>query len=78
MKTLTLVLPLVAMSVLLNSCDNGGESTGGGSADSSSSSSSVSEALYGQMPDGAEARIFTLTNANGMEAKVTELSLIHI
>ncbi len=76
MKTLTLVLPLVAMSVLLNSCDNGGESTGGGSADSTSSSSSVSEALYGQMPDGAEVSIFTLSNANGMEAKVTEYGAI--
>ena len=76
MKTLTLVLPLVAMSVLLNSCDNGGESTGGGTADSTRSSSSVFEAVYGQMPDGTEARIFTLTNANGMEAKVTEYGAI--
>ena len=32
--------------------------------------------FYGQMPDGAEARIFTLTNANGMEAKVTEYGAI--
>ena len=64
MKSLTLVLPLVAMSVLLSPLDNAG------------AADTVSEAVYGKMPDGAEARVFTLTNANGMEAKVTEYGAI--
>ena len=77
MKSLTLVLPLVAMSVLLSSCDNGGESTGGEpKTEPVEGAQSVSEAIFGQMPDGADAKIFTLTNANGMEAKITEYGAI--
>jgi aldose 1-epimerase len=77
MKSLTLVLPLVAMSVLLSSCDNGGESTGGEpKTEPVKGAQSVSEAIFGQMPDGADAKIFTLANANGMEAKITEYGAI--
>lgn len=77
MKSLTLVLPLVAMSVLLSSCDNGGESTGGEpQTEPVKGAQSVSEVIFGQTPDGADAKIFTLTNANGMEAKITEYGAI--
>ncbi|MBP83019.1 MAG: galactose-1-epimerase [Verrucomicrobiales bacterium] len=78
MKSLTLVLPLVAMSALLSSCDNGGEATAGGESKTEpvKGAQSVSEAIFGQMPDGADAKIFTLTNANGMEAKITEYGAI--
>ena len=36
----------------------------------------LSEAVYGKLPDGREAKIWTLTNASGMEAKVTEYGAI--
>jgi len=36
----------------------------------------LSESVYGKMPDGREAKLFTLTNASGMEAKVTEYGAI--
>lgn len=36
----------------------------------------VLEAVYGEMPDGRPAKIWTLTNASGMEAKVTEYGAI--
>jgi aldose 1-epimerase len=34
--------------------------------------SGIEQRVFGRTPDGAEVRIFTLTNANGMVAKVTE------
>lgn len=40
------------------------------------SSSSVSHEIYGTMPDGREVKIFTLTNAHGLKAKVTEYGAI--
>lgn len=36
----------------------------------------VSESVFGKMPDGKEVKIFTLTNAEGMVAKVTEYGAI--
>ena len=36
----------------------------------------MTEAVYGKMPDGREVKIWTLTNADGMEAKVTEYGAI--
>ena len=36
----------------------------------------ISESVFGKMPDGKEAKIFTLTNADGMTAKVTEYGAI--
>ncbi len=36
----------------------------------------ILEAVYGQMPDGRDAKIWTLSNASGMEAKVTEYGAI--
>lgn len=36
----------------------------------------VTEELYGRMPDGREVRIFTLVNANGLRARVTEYGAI--
>lgn len=42
----------------------------------SASSSSPSTEIYGKMPDGREVKIFTLTNKNGMIAKVTEYGAI--
>ncbi len=36
----------------------------------------VTEEIYGQMPDGKKVRIYTLTNSNGLIAKVTEYGAI--
>lgn len=41
-----------------------------------SSSSSLQESVFGKMPDGKEAKIFTLTNKNGLVARVTEYGAI--
>ncbi len=38
--------------------------------------SELTENIYGKMPDGREVKIFTLTNANGLRAKVTEYGAI--
>ncbi len=38
--------------------------------------SGPAEAVYGTLPGGEEVKIFTLTNANGLEAKVTEYGAI--
>lgn len=43
---------------------------------SNPASGSVTESIYGKMPDGREVKIYTLTNASGMEAKVTEYGAI--
>jgi aldose 1-epimerase len=36
----------------------------------------LTEKIHGKMPDGREIRIFTLTNSNGLRAKVTEYGAI--
>jgi aldose 1-epimerase len=36
----------------------------------------VKEEIYGEMPDGQKVKIFTLTNQNGLKAKVTEYGAI--
>lgn len=36
----------------------------------------VTQQVFGTMPDGREAKIFTLTNKNGLEARVTEYGAI--
>ena len=38
--------------------------------------SDLESAVYGKMPDGREVRIFTLSNPNGLTAKVTEYGAI--
>ena len=38
--------------------------------------SAVKEEVFGKMPDGREAKIFTLTNKNGLKARVTEYGAI--
>ena len=40
------------------------------------STSGIKTEVYGKLPDGREARIFTLTNKDGMIAKVTEYGAI--
>jgi len=40
------------------------------------SGAGMTEAVYGKMPDGRDVKIWTLTNAAGMEAKVTEYGAI--
>lgn len=38
--------------------------------------SAVKEEVFGKMPDGREVKIFTLTNKNGLKARVTEYGAI--
>ena len=40
------------------------------------SKNSISEESYGKLPDGSDVAIYTLTNKNGMSAKVTEYGAI--
>ena len=40
------------------------------------STSAVKQEVFGKMPDGREAKIFTLTNKNGLKARVTEYGAI--
>lgn len=58
-------IPLLFAMCALNSCENNpGEPA------------SVVESLHGKMPDGRDVTLFTLTNAGGMVAKVTEYGAI--
>ena len=41
-----------------------------------SSTSPVKQEVFGKMPDGREVKIFTLTNKNGLKARVTEYGAI--
>lgn len=41
-----------------------------------SESSPVKQEVFGKMPDGREVKIFTLTNKNGLKARVTEYGAI--
>jgi aldose 1-epimerase len=41
-----------------------------------SSTSAVKQEVFGKMPDGREVKIFTLTNKNGLKARVTEYGAI--
>ncbi|MEM9282607.1 MAG: aldose epimerase family protein [Verrucomicrobiota bacterium] len=71
----TPVFLLIAMCASLNSCnDSAPENEVSGEAPSPSFS--ITESVFGIMPDGREAKIWTLTNASGMEAKVTEYGAI--
>ncbi|MEN8774613.1 MAG: hypothetical protein ABF382_13780 [Akkermansiaceae bacterium] len=45
-------------------------------SESAEEKSSVETSVYGSIPDAGEVKIFTLTNANGMTAKVTEYGAI--
>lgn len=73
MKPLVTLLSVIAMCALFSSCSENAPSGGGGE---STSSSGVTEAEHGKLPSGESVKIFTLTNANGMVAKVTEYGAI--
>ncbi|HEY1122265.1 MAG TPA: aldose epimerase family protein [Haloferula sp.] len=45
----------------------------GKDSDAASSTSKIPVETFGKLPDGREAKIFTLTNKNGLRAKITEL-----
>ncbi len=60
MKTLPLLSLLTLMSILLPSPAPAG----------------ILESVYGVLPDGRPAKLWTLTNASGLEAKVTEYGAI--
>lgn len=45
-------------------------------SESTEEKSSVESSVYGTMPGAGEVKLFTLTNANGMTAKVTEYGAI--
>lgn len=66
MKTLSSVTSLLALALL--SCSDGSKA--------SAASGSVEIESFGQLPDGTDVKIFTLTNKDGMVAKVTEYGAI--
>lgn len=45
----------------------------GKDSDAASATSKIPVETFGKLPDGREAKIFTLTNKNGLRAKITEL-----
>ncbi|MEM1443923.1 MAG: galactose-1-epimerase, partial [Verrucomicrobiota bacterium] len=65
MRTPVSFIPFILVMSALTSCEQSPEE-----------SSSVVESIHGNMPDGQEVKLFTLTNANGMVAKVTEYGAI--
>lgn len=60
MKRLRLLFALITMSAL----------------SSSPATAGLNESVYGNMPDGCEVKLYTLTNGSGMEAKVTSYGAI--
>tara|TARA_R110002096_G_scaffold20971_3_gene68470 strand:+ start:4738 stop:5916 length:1179 start_codon:yes stop_codon:yes gene_type:complete len=73
MKSLTLVLPIVAMSALLTSCNDSEDKSDAATVESSTG---ISESVFGKLADGTDVKLFTLANSSGMEAKVTEYGAI--
>ena len=65
MKKPTFVISMLAVSLLTSQ-----------QSPSMESKNKVKEEIYGTMPDGQKAKIFTLTNQNGLVAKVTEYGAI--
>jgi aldose 1-epimerase len=67
-KTRLLTSALIsALAIVLTSCKK--------SADMSQTPA-VTQQVFGTMPDGRDVKIFTLTNKNGLEARVTEYGAI--
>lgn len=60
-------LIISALAIGLTSCQK---------TSSIASSSAVKHEVFGKMPDGTEVKIFTLTNKNGLKARVTEYGAI--
>ena len=60
-------LLLSALVIAIASCQKDPGMTG---------KAAVEQEVFGKMPDGREVKIFTLTNANGLKARVTEYGAI--
>ena len=61
-KEFIAVLGVVGVSSIVTGCAAGGKTDGGGS---------LKKEVFGKMPDGQSIDIYTLTNKNGLVAKVT-------
>lgn len=70
----SLIIPPLALLMCALSVSCNDES--GPSDDSPPTGSGVTESVFGTMPDGKEVALYTLTNAEGMVAKVTEYGAI--
>lgn len=81
MKTHTLILLLAPLAALFfSSCRKPADSvettTAGETVTEGAAAGSIVREIYGKMPDGREVALFTLTNANGLRARVTEYGAI--
>ena len=78
MRTLVISSALLILGAMLSSCTDDSDNNASGSdlEPGVSGPSSVETEIYGKMPNGEEVKIFTLTNANGLVAKVTEYGAI--
>lgn len=84
MRTLVILSALSILGIMLTSCSEPGGSGGEEGSDDSSASDATEETAsggvetttYGSLPSGEEVKIFTLTNANGLVARVTEYGAI--
>lgn len=65
------ILATTAAVLLIASCEKPAAPSS-----NSPTSSGVSREVWGEMPDGREVALFTLTNANGLRARVTEYGAI--
>ena len=68
MKIPSTIASVALLCVLCFSCDDATPTT--------ASEAGVTESVFGTMPDGNEVALYTLVNANGMEARVTEYGAI--
>ena len=65
MKKIHHLIPVMALAIV--SCMQGAEAGEAGS---------IKREVFGNMPDGREVGIFTLTNQNGLKARITEYGAI--
>lgn len=78
MRTLVISISLTILGTMLSSCTGDSESTPSTSdtEPEASGESSVETEVYGKLPSGEEVKVYTLTNGNGLVAKVTEYGAI--
>ena len=74
MRYLRLLVPLVV--IVFCSCNKNAPLANTTQRTSTNPKESLTRESFGHLPDGRDVGIFTLTNANGLKAKVTEYGAI--
>lgn len=71
MKKITLMLSLVLITALISCDKTKSKSDSETTKDSSKVESAGNKTVFGKLPDGTEADLYTLKNKNGIEVKIT-------